>query len=269
MNREVLIALAIWVVVVSFGVLVTQNCDAGIDETSVSVSVLQLPGSTGWGLLAATPYDLGAIDGHATLKVQAAGSVIRGSYHVEAEKDIGAWAIVVFQDADFRGTQLDALSRDAKAGVGMDTPPIDVGEFHIEGRIAIAGRNSDQWGAPTAYDVLRDNDFDEAELEQHAVLQEIRQAPQGLNLPPKSSLVFLWQTTWQHPSGFSMPIQLMPEASTSDDAWHQLKASPYMSWEIGEKFSLEGRIDVVVARHKGEFQHEVASYFGAKVSFKL
>ena len=249
------------------------NAKANTGETGISASVLQMPGGTGWGVIAATPFKTGSIYWYANMKAQAASGVLRGKYHVEASKILvlgeSYWSIVIFQSGEFKGytARPSEIGRDSRLGAGMNTPPQKVGDFYVVGRIGIFGVNTDEWGTPNAYDVLEQNDFDEADLEKIPELLTLTPAKKGLSIPAGNRTNVLFQTTWLHPSGFNMPVQIMPALDFTDKGVHQFLASPHMNWSLGENWSIQTRIDLALQAYAGEIEREVTTYFGGKLSF--
>ena len=250
---------------------------ASLGKGSISASLLQMPDGTGWGVVAATPFKSGEIWWEASIKAQAVGGVLRGKYHIEAIKEFGTsgWGVVIFQNGTFKGyTAKPAdIGRDSRLGVGIDTEPYKVGDFYLTVRVGIFGVNANEWGPPNAYDVLVQNAFNEADLEKIPELLTLTPAKQGLSIPGGNRTNVLFQTAWHHPSGFYMPLQIMPALDFTDDGVHQLIISPHISWEIGESWkvgetwNIETRIDLAFQAHARDIEHEVTTYFGGKLSF--
>lgn len=247
------------------------NAKANTGETGISASVLQMPGGTGWGVIAATPFKTGSIYLYANMKAQAASGVFRGKYHVEASKILGeaGWSIVIFQNGEFKGytARPSEIGRDSRLGAGMDTPPQKFGDFYVVGRIGIFGVNADEWGPPNAYDVLEQNGFDMTDLEKIPELQTLTPAKKGLLIHGGNRTNIIFQTTWHHPRGFIMPVQIMPALDFTGKGVHQFLASPHINWSLGENWSIQTRIDLELQAHAGEIENEVATYFGGKLSF--
>ena len=222
-----------------------MTSQAEVDETSIGVIFNEVAGVRSGGLSAAAPYNLGVVDGHATVSAQFGGGIIRGKYHAEINKDIGAFGLKVYTDGLFKGYSTRDLGRQSDVGLAIEFPEFpEIGTVGLVAGAGVFGSNAGPFGPPNAGDTLEALGYDAQKLED-LELYGFTPSPTGLSFKAGNSLNLLAYLTLSHPSGASLSIRVMPElAGESDDSIHQLIISPSTSIEVRDNVNIQISADI-------------------------
>ena len=233
---------------------------AEITKTSVGISMQQLQGETAWGTDVALPFNGKAFIGHGTMNAQAAGSIIRGHYHLEVGKSVNGFDIVVYNDGSFKGYNLRDLGRQSDLGVAIEAPESNIGTLHVTGGAGIFGRNAGMFGPPNAYDQLEGLGYDPNVLDGYPGLADLTPAPSGLSFKAGNSLNLLLYAEAQHPSGVRAKLSFLPElAGEGSNPVHGLIFSPSGVINVRENVTLNIGADFRLQTFNDEIETEIGT----------
>ena len=258
--NKTLLLLMMSMVILCFTMFAHAQLPTDVDKFLLNVGIDKIVDDSGWNVLGAVPYEVGSIDGYAAGILQS-GNFIRGKYHAEANVPIGDWAFTVFGFGTARGNKVDDLGFETNFGVGIDTPAINNASL----RIGIFGRNAGDFGSPSAYDVLEDNQFSPDDIDGLG-LENISKAPTGLKPKVGNALNALLQTKFNY-KGVDFAVTGLPELTGEGDPAHQLLVSANITRPIGSHVQLSLGIERAIQWWNRETSQESAWFFGAGISY--
>lgn len=231
-----------------------------VEDVSIAFGFDRIIDDAGWNVLAAVPYEVGVIDGHAALILQS-GDVIRGKYHAEASMPVGDFGVTGFTFGTIKGYGLNDLGRESNIGIGVDTP--DIAGASV--RIGIFGKNAGPFGHPSARSVLEANNFAPADLDGLG-LEIITPPPEGLNFKTGNMLNGLVAVNFAY-RGVSFSVKGMPELTGEGVPAHQAIVSAHVSRDMGNNLSLEFGGDIGFQWWNNQLERELAYFAAIGINF--
>ena len=259
-------AATIFALVLFCGALAHAQLPTTVDESSVAFTYNDISGQRGWGVLAATPYAAGGLQGYTAVVAQKGGTLLRSKYHAEVGTSFHNWDFNVYTNGLVKKYDGSEAGRVSGVGVAVEAPEQNVGVFHVTAGLGVEGQNAGQIGAPNAGDTLEALGYDPGQLEELG-LYSLNPAPTGLTIKQGNALKALLYAEISHPSGIVFSLKGLPEISGSESPVHQLVVSGSTSFELGENISLEIGADLGLQTYKGELEKELATLAAVKLSF--
>ena len=248
------------------GAIAYAQLPTTVDESSVALTYNDIAGQRGWGVLAATPYEMGMLKGYTAAIAQKGGTLLRSKYHAEVGISHKNWDFNLYTNGLVKQYEDAEAGRVSGIGLAVEAPERDVGVFHVTAGLGVEGQNAGQIGAPNAGDTLEALGYDTEVLESLG-LYSLNPAPTGLTIKQGNALKALLYAELLHPSGLVISLKGLPEISGSESPVHQLVVSGSMSFEFGENISLEVGADLGLQTFDGEFEKELATFGAVKLSY--
>ena len=248
--------------------LFLNGISADVDETTISATFNQLPGSSGWGGSFETPYETGIVSGNATVTAQGGDGDIRGKYHIEGGVTWKAIDLILYTDGVFKGPEVASLGRQSDLGFAIEAPDEVAGDSKFSYGIGIFGRNGGKYASPNALGELERLGYD-VEALAGLGLESTNPAPQGLSIPVRNSVNSLLYAQYSHSKGFGLELRVMPElfGSGDDGSVHSGVITARTSFELGEQLSLEIKADYGIQLIDDVVEKELATLAAIKYTF--
>ena len=257
----------IFAIVLFCGAIAHAQLPTTVDESSVAFTYNDIAGQRGWGVLGATPYEIGALKGYLAGIAQKGGTLLRSKYHAEIGTSFHNWDFNVYTNGLVKQYQDSEAGRVSGIGLAIEAPEQQIGVFHVTGGLGVEGQNAGQIGAPNAGDTLEALGYDTETLESLG-LYSLNPAPTGLTIQQGNALKALLYAEISHPSGIVVSLKGLPEISgQSESPVHQLVVSGSTSFELGENISIELGADLGLQTFEGDLETELATLAAVKLSF--
>ena len=249
--------------VISLTLITTMCVRAKIDnKRSIALQLNEASGIRSGGLSAKIPFSAGIVNGYASTTAQFAPNVIRGRYHAEAGVTIKTLDFILFTDATYLGRKISALGGENNLGTKMEGPDVTLnGNIKMSYGVGIFGQNAGPFGEQNAFDDLLGLKYRQTDLEQIPGLAALNPVSSGIDFENTNSLKLLIYTELEHPSGWHLGIDAMPEmAGQSEYPRHQLRLKPYISWDLDEagNFSLDIGADLLAQYQNKKIATDIA-----------
>ena len=242
LNIGMLLLVAILVSVWAFPAVATDR--------TFGLAVSQVVDDVSWGAHTDIPFSLGTAAGEFDAVVQG-GEQVKGKYHLGIAYPVGSFAVRVFTDGKVRGESLTSLGRESNVGGGVVFPVIGRASVSVN----VFGRNSDPFATPSAHDILVNNGVD-ADAIAGLGLEDISPATTGLSIKADNTLNASLDVAFAISGRTNLKVRLIPEVFGTEERVDQALFVLETGYQLSNRVSLSGEVDVAVQRYAGEIEGE-------------
>lgn len=227
-------------------------------ESHLGITYSQVADQVGWGLSGDTEFNLtDKVKVNASLNGQNTGTLYRGKLIAEASVPVAGFEVGVSSETRLQGYVLSELGHDTtygmKASKAFGATELIIGLF---------GANAGEWGKPSGWDILVDENGFEPESIAGLGLEGITAPSEGLSIKNGN------RTNLRIGLRFNLfddraevNLSGRPELGADENPVHQLIGSVRTGIAVGKRAKLVWQGELGIQTWNEEIQREFATYF--------